>query len=164
MLGEEVIILGLDDSMYYGLTGTGARIWELAADAAHRSTRSSTTITAEFDVDRQRAEADLDALLANLQSRGLVAITRSASGRRSGCTATRAVRALVWLIAAGVAVVRPLRDPSRAIARIPASRSPRAAITPAECGIACARVWPVARCLPQAIAGYCLLRRAGLTG
>jgi hypothetical protein len=80
----------------------------------------------------------------------------------------RAVRALVWLIAASVAVrFVPFATISRAIARIPASRSPRAVITPAECGTAvrrAGRIWPVARCLPQAIAGYCLLRRAGLSG
>ena len=75
-LGEEVIILGLDDSMYYGLTGTGARIWELVQTP---STIDAilTTITAEFEVDRQRAAADLDALLADLQARGLVAITQT---------------------------------------------------------------------------------------
>ena len=79
-LGEEVIILGLDDSMYYGLTGTGARIWELV-QTARTIDDILTTITAEFDVDRQRAQADLDALLADLQLRGLVAITRSAVDR-----------------------------------------------------------------------------------
>jgi len=76
VLGDEAIILGLDDSMYYGLTGTGARIWELL-QAPRTVEEILTTITAEFEVDRQRAGADLDALLANLQSRGLVAITRS---------------------------------------------------------------------------------------
>ncbi len=53
---------------------------------------------------------------------------------------------------------------TRTIARIPASRSSRGTITPADCAIAirrARRIWPVARCLPQAIAGYCLLRRAG---
>jgi hypothetical protein len=79
-LGEEVIILGLDDSMYYGLTGTGARIWELV-QTPRTIDDILTTITGEFDVDRQRAQADLDALLADLQSRGLIAITRSSIDR-----------------------------------------------------------------------------------
>lgn len=79
-LGEEVIILGLDDSLYYGLTGTGARIWELV-QTPRTIDDILATITAEFDVDRQRAQADLDALLADLQLRGLVAITRSAVDR-----------------------------------------------------------------------------------
>ena len=76
-----------------------------------------------------------------------------------------ALRALAWLIAAGIAVRLVGFDTlTRTIARIPASRSRRAAITPAECATAirrAARVWP-ARCLAQAIAGYCLLRRAGV--
>ena len=79
-LADEVIILGLDDSMYYGLTGTGARIWELV-QAPRTIEEILTAITAEFEVDRQRAETDLDALLADLQSRGLVAITRPRSDR-----------------------------------------------------------------------------------
>lgn len=80
----------------------------------------------------------------------------------------QAVRALAWLIAAAAAVrVIPFARLTRAIARIPASRSPRSVITPSECATAirrATRVWPIARCLPQAIAGYCLLRRAGRTG
>lgn len=75
-LGDEVIILGLDDSMYYGLTATGARIWELV-QTPRTIDDILSVITAEFDVDRERAEADLQPLLADLQARGLVAITRS---------------------------------------------------------------------------------------
>jgi hypothetical protein len=88
--------------------------------------------------------------------------------RLPGRDRARALRALAWLIAAGLAVrVVPYATLRRAIARVPASRSPRAAITSAECGVAmrrAGRVWPWAGCLPQAIAGYCLLRRAGLIG
>lgn len=76
-LAGEVIILGLDDSMYYGLSATGARIWELV-QVRRTVGEILTTLTDEFDVDRQRAAADLDALLADLHVRGLVAITPSA--------------------------------------------------------------------------------------
>jgi hypothetical protein len=75
-LADEVIILGLDDSMYYGLSGTGARIWELL-QAPRTLEEIVSTILGEFDVDRDRVEADLDVLLADLQSRGLIAITRT---------------------------------------------------------------------------------------
>ena len=79
----------------------------------------------------------------------------------------RALRALGWLIVADATVrLFPYATVTRTIARLPVSRSPRAAITAAECAAAIRRaatVWPTARCLPQAIAGYCLLRRAGLT-
>ena len=77
----------------------------------------------------------------------------------------RALRALGWLVAAGAAVrIVPYATVTRTIARIPASRSPRGRITPDQCAVAIRRarqVWPAAHCLPQAIAGYCLLRRAG---
>ena len=79
----------------------------------------------------------------------------------------RAVRALLWLAAADAAVrFLPYSRLTRTAARIPASRSPRAAMTPIECREAlrrAARLWPFARCLPQAFAAYGLLRRAGLT-
>ena len=75
-----------------------------------------------------------------------------------------AARALGWLIAATVAVrVLSYNTITRLIGRIPAARSPRTAMTPVECATAirrAARIWP-AQCLPQAIAGSCLLRRSG---
>lgn len=79
-LGDEVIILGLDDSQYYGLSGTGARIWELV-QTPRTVSDLLTALTAEFEVDRERAETDLAALLADMQSRGLIAITRSPRDR-----------------------------------------------------------------------------------
>ena len=75
-LAGEVIILGLDDSVYYGLSGAGARIWELL-QSPRTIGEIVQIITAEFDAERDRVAADLDALLADLESRGLIAITRS---------------------------------------------------------------------------------------
>lgn len=75
-LAGEVIILGLDDSIYYGLSGAGARIWELL-QSPRTIGEIVQIITAEFDAERDRVAADLDALLADLESRGLIAITRS---------------------------------------------------------------------------------------
>ena len=78
----------------------------------------------------------------------------------------RAARALGWLITATVALrVLSYATLTRAIGRIPIGRSSRTAITPAECAVAirrASRLWP-AQCLPQAIAGYCLLRRGGMS-
>jgi len=79
-LADEVIILGLDDSMYYGLSGAGARIWELL-QAPRTIAGIVDTITAEFDAERDRVAADLEVLLVDLESRGLVAITRSQADR-----------------------------------------------------------------------------------
>jgi hypothetical protein len=79
-LAGEVIILGLDDSMYYGLNGAGARIWELL-QSPRTVADIVSTITAEFDADRERVAADLEALLADLLSKGLIAITPSPAAR-----------------------------------------------------------------------------------
>lgn len=72
-LGDEVVILGLDDSMYYGLSDTGVRVWELV-QTPRTVEDILRTLVAEFDVERERAEADLDALLEDLHARGLIAI------------------------------------------------------------------------------------------
>ena len=73
-LGDEVVILGLRDSTYYGLDDVGARIWDLLQT---RRTLGEIldVLVAEYEVARDRAAADLTALVAELQGRGLVAIT-----------------------------------------------------------------------------------------
>lgn len=73
--GDEVIILGLDASIYYGLAATGVRIWELVQTP--RTVREIlAALVTEYEVDPPRVEADLEALLADLHSRGLIAITQ----------------------------------------------------------------------------------------
>ena len=79
-LADETIILGLDDSMYYGLSGAGARIWELL-QTPRTIAVIVDTITAEFDAARERVTSDLEVLLVDLESRGLIAITRSPADR-----------------------------------------------------------------------------------
>jgi hypothetical protein len=73
--GDEVIILGLDDSTYYGLSDTGVRIWELV-QASRTVGEILDALVAEYEVDRHRAETDLEAVLADLHSRGLIAISQ----------------------------------------------------------------------------------------
>ena len=73
--GDEVIILGLDDNMYFGLSDTGARVWELV-QSPRTVAEILDTIVSEYDVDHQRARADLDALLGDLLSRGLIAVSQ----------------------------------------------------------------------------------------
>ena len=73
-LGEEVVILGLRDSVYYGLANVGARIWELLQT---RRTLDDivAVLVAEYEVSAEKAQADLVKLLTDLHARGLVAIT-----------------------------------------------------------------------------------------
>ena len=72
-LGGEAAILNLENSVYYGLDVVGARIWTLLQNpttvAAVRD-----VIVREYDVETDRCERDLIALLQRLAAEGLIAI------------------------------------------------------------------------------------------
>ena len=72
-LGDDVVILGLRDTVYYGLSDTGTRIWQLL-QTRRRVDEIATSIVGEYDVTIEQAIADLQALLADLEARGLVRI------------------------------------------------------------------------------------------
>jgi hypothetical protein len=76
-LSGEAVILGLRDSVYYGLAGAGARIWELVQQPA-RIGDVAATLSREFDVDEPRAMRDLNALVGDLLARGLVEVVPDA--------------------------------------------------------------------------------------
>jgi hypothetical protein len=77
-LSGEAVILGLRDSVYYGLAGAGARIWELVQQpAALRGV--AATVSREFDVDETRAMADILALAQDLLARGLIEVVPDAA-------------------------------------------------------------------------------------
>jgi hypothetical protein len=71
--GSEVVILGLDDSTYYGLSEVGARVWHLLQE---RTTLPALVdaIAAQYDVERGRADTDVRALVGQLVERGLVTV------------------------------------------------------------------------------------------
>jgi hypothetical protein len=73
-LGHEVVILGLRDSVYYGLADVGARIWELLQTRRTINEIVRILVT-EYDVTPDKAEGDLQTLLRDLHERGLIAIT-----------------------------------------------------------------------------------------
>jgi hypothetical protein len=70
-LSGDAVILGLDDSIYYGLDGSGARIWELAQAPATLASIADT-LCLEFDVERDVAMRDLMDLADTLVKRGLL--------------------------------------------------------------------------------------------
>ncbi len=71
--GVELVILNLADGVYYGLEGVGARIWSLLQHpisvAAIRD-----ALVAEYDVEPERCDRDLRALLGDLAARGLIEV------------------------------------------------------------------------------------------
>jgi hypothetical protein len=73
-LGEDVVILGLRDSVYYGLSRVGTRIWELL-QTPQTVDQIVAVLVAEYDVPPDQARVDLQDLLGDLHARGLVAIT-----------------------------------------------------------------------------------------
>lgn len=70
-LGDETVILGMADGVYYGLDAVGARIWALLA-TPHRVSQLVGTILDEFDVSAEQCERDVLALLDELSERRLV--------------------------------------------------------------------------------------------
>ena len=71
-LGDEAVLLNLNDSRYYGLDDVGRRTWELLAE--HRSTEPVVQqLLREYDVEEQVLRADLATLIEKLKVAGLIA-------------------------------------------------------------------------------------------
>ena len=73
-LGDEIVILGLRDSVYYGLSDVGARIWDLIQTRRTLGELVSV-VHQEYEVSREEAAAGVDQLIKELETRGLVGIT-----------------------------------------------------------------------------------------
>ena len=73
-LENEVAIVHVTAGVYYGLDPVGARIWELIKTP--RSVRSiRDALLAEYEVEPDRCESDLLALLRDLREVGLVEVS-----------------------------------------------------------------------------------------
>ncbi len=70
-LKGEVAILDLKAGVYYGLDDVGARIWNLIQEPKAVS-EIRDTLLQEYDVEADRCERDLLALLQRLADEGLV--------------------------------------------------------------------------------------------
>ena len=70
-LGDETVILGMGDGVYYGLDAVGARVWTLLA-TPRRVSELVSAVTREFDVRAEECERDVLALLDELAERRLV--------------------------------------------------------------------------------------------
>jgi hypothetical protein len=71
--GDELVILNLRDGIYYGLDDVGARIWRILKQSATISAIRDALVE-EYDVDPDRSERDVRALVEECASRGLVEI------------------------------------------------------------------------------------------
>ncbi|HVC21060.1 MAG TPA: PqqD family protein [Vicinamibacterales bacterium] len=75
-LDGEMVLLNLDTGIYFGLDGTGTRIWNLLA--AGRTLRGVIdTLIDDYDVDAATLERDLRQLVERLSAKGLVTPIRA---------------------------------------------------------------------------------------
>jgi hypothetical protein len=72
-LNGDAAILGLKDGVYYTLDSVGARIWQLLQQQQTvRMLRDA--VMQEYDVDEDRCENDLQILLHDLATHGLLTV------------------------------------------------------------------------------------------
>ncbi len=72
-LGDEAVILHLEDGVYFGLNQLGASIWHLL-ESPRTVAEIREAIMAEYEVEPQRCEQDLLHWLKELQHQGLIEI------------------------------------------------------------------------------------------
>jgi hypothetical protein len=72
-LAGEAAILNLEAGVYYGLDAVGARVWHLLQEP--RTVQDiRETLLMEYEVERDRCEPDLLALLQELVAAGLIEV------------------------------------------------------------------------------------------
>ena len=77
-LAGEIVMLNLKNGTYYGLDQVGARVWGLI-EQPRRVAAIRDAILEEYDVEPERCERDLLALLGELRDNGLIEV-RDAPG------------------------------------------------------------------------------------
>jgi Coenzyme PQQ synthesis protein D (PqqD) len=70
-LSGDAVILNLRTGIYFGLNPVGARVWELLQQPRTVS-EIRDLLLSEYEVDSERCEQDLYALVEELASRGLI--------------------------------------------------------------------------------------------
>jgi hypothetical protein len=75
-LGEEAAILNLKNSVYYGMNPVGARVWELLKQPKSVGELRDVLLD-EYEVDQERCEIDLLALLGTMRDEGLIVVRDS---------------------------------------------------------------------------------------
>lgn len=72
-INDEVAILDLERSLYFGLQGAGVRIWD-ALEQPRSLAELCDVVVSEFDVAPADCQADVTQLLANLEQERLIEI------------------------------------------------------------------------------------------
>lgn len=75
-LGEERVILGLRNSVYYGVNSVAASIWELL-QRQRAVSELRDAVLEEYEVEPERCERELLGLLEQMRSEGLIQVVDS---------------------------------------------------------------------------------------
>ena len=70
-VGEEMVLLDMTRGTYYGLDPIGARIWDMIVNGSSLSLIVERLL-GEYDVTQDELEADVDRLVGEMKSRGLL--------------------------------------------------------------------------------------------
>jgi hypothetical protein len=73
---SSLVMLGLQDGIYYELKGIGVRLWELVQEP-RSFCEVVDVVLSEYDVSREQCIADLDGLIAKLADHGLIEVRRA---------------------------------------------------------------------------------------
>ena len=71
-VGEDIVVLDLDGSVYLQINGSGRVLWEALSGSADES-QLVECLMDRFGIERPQAENDVTAFVAQLRSRDLVA-------------------------------------------------------------------------------------------
>ena len=71
-IDDEIVVLDTRDAVYLSVQGSGALVWRLLAESTTKDSLIEALVE-KYGVDSTRATADVDAFLATLNDRGLLA-------------------------------------------------------------------------------------------
>ncbi len=77
-LAQEAVILNLKSGVYYGLSEVGASIWNLIQQPKTVNEIRDAIVT-EYEVEPERCDRDLLALLQELEAEGLIEVKNETS-------------------------------------------------------------------------------------
>jgi len=73
----ETVLLDLESENYFGLDEVGTRIWQLLRETSDLQAVYRTLLD-EYEVEEERLQADLEALLTEIATLGLVTLEAAA--------------------------------------------------------------------------------------
>ena len=81
-VGEETVLLDIENGEYYGLNEVGSKLWTLLQQG-HTMREAVSTMLKEYDVSEECLRSDIQQFLLQLQTKGLIKIVAGPQNERS---------------------------------------------------------------------------------